>query len=43
VPLGSGGGSESGLWIGKWIIDLGALPALWRVLGTQGGVFLTWC
>ena len=24
-------------WIGKWIIDLGALPAFGRVLGGQGG------
>ena len=28
------GRREGRFWIGKWIIDLGALPALWRVLGT---------
>ena len=31
------GRREGGFWIGKWIIDLGALPALGRVLGGQGG------
>ena len=40
--LGSGGGSGRRLWIGKWIIDLGALVALGRFLGGQGGAFLTW-
>ena len=34
-----GGGSGRRLWIGKWIIDLGALPALGSVLGGQGGEF----
>lgn len=31
-----GGGSGRGFWIGKWIIDLGALPALWRGFGRSG-------
>ena len=37
MPLGSGGAVKGRFWIGKWIIDLGALPALGRVLGGQGG------
>ena len=32
------GRCEGRLWIGKWIIDLGALPAFGGVLGGQGGV-----
>ena len=35
-----GGGSGRRLWIGKWIIDLGAVPALWRGFGrAERGVF----
>ena len=50
MPLGSGGAVKGGFWIGKWIIDLGALPApqgsgavnagrLDLVLRAQGGVW----
>ena len=37
VFVGGWWGALGRLWIGKWIIDLGALPALWRILGGQGG------
>ena len=41
--LGSCWGSGRCFWIGMWIIDLGALPALGRILGGQGGgVDLAW-
>ena len=35
--LRSGGAVKGRFWIGKWIIDLGALPALGRVLVRSSG------
>ena len=42
VFVGGWWGALGRLWIGKWIIDLGALVALWRGYGHSRRGVLTW-